>query len=367
MLVGTSVAVIIVVIIYYKYVQPSPVNIIQTVPVQISEHTQKDSSNDLPAPFNSTNVTILTGGGIDNSASVAVASPVLVNPSLQNDKKTFRIILQSATERINLTGKGIAPTLTTVKETFGVMPTTISGVVYKGGTVSGAFVTVYPVNKNGTYGASVGSGLVDLAGMFSIPISATSVSPLAIIIRGGSYVSSIDRIKVTETSDMCAMIADPPSFVGKVTVTPFSDFVCLRASNLAFRRYPIVASIAYADNVIKYVYGFHTIPEKITPSFTLASLSPVLSDGGLLAILLSAMDKLRLDYVTKYALISAIHSDDMYKGLSEDFSDGFFDGMKNGSSIISSNYFGTAGKFPFTAGTVDFVTSLQEIPSSLFK
>lgn len=232
----------------------------------------------------------------------------------------------------------------------------IAGAAVKG-PVSGATVTVYILNADGTYGAVVGTGTTDASGKFSFHLSSTPTGPVAIVISGGSYISESTGTPVTGTSSMCAMAANLSSGATGLSITPLSDMVCARARTLAGTGSALGTAIGTADTFVMGIYGLTAPPEGITPSFTFGALG---TDPGKLALVLAGLDKLRSDYVTS-GVLTGSGSDDLYGALSKDIADGTFDGMSGSTSIPLG-----AGSLPFTAGSTDFVGSLSTVPDSEF-
>ena len=238
--------------------------------------------------------------------------------------------------------------------------TSISGTATKG-PITSATVTVYLVNAvTAALGDVIGTGTTDADGNFNVPLSTSPEGPVAVVIKGGSYISEVDSgTTVTSTSPACAMVASFTPGLSGLSVTPLSDMVCAVAESTGSIKGSAATAIGDANALIMGVYGLTSSPDTIKPDFSSGGVSSG-SDGGKLALVLAALDKLASDLVGSGKLPSGSR-DDLYKALSDDISDGKFDGLK-GSDVVP---LGT-GALPFTAGSTDFIGALSSIPSSVF-
>ena len=224
----------------------------------------------------------------------------------------------------------------------------VAGAVVKG-PVSGATLTVYALNTDGTYGAILGTGTTDATGKFSFSLTTPHTGPAAIVATGGTYTSETTGAVVSGAGgSICAMAVDLSKGATGLAITPLSDMVCARAKTLAAGGALLPTAIADADTFVMGIYGLTKPPEGLTPDFTAAAIC---TDAGKLAMVLAALDKLRIG--------TAGGSDALYAALSSDISDGKFDGIGGGAAVPLG-----AGTLPFTAGSTDFIGALTSVPPS---
>ena len=255
---------------------------------------------------------------------------------------------------------------TSVNPAGGGSTTTSTGVVVSGtatkGPIDGATVTVYALDATtGKQGAVLGSGSTDSSGNFKISLGSAPSGPVAVVITGGTYPSEVDSTNtVTETSPMCAMVANlSAGGLSGLSVTPLSDMVCSVAGAKAGSGTSTADAIGSADKFIMGIYGLASPPETTTPDFSNAAVTSG-TDGGKEAVVLAGLDKLATDLV-KSGKLDPSTLDDLYSALSKDIADGKFDGASFGAVIP----LGT-GNLPFTAGSTDFVGAVSALPPSLF-
>ncbi|PIX03575.1 MAG: hypothetical protein COZ77_11015, partial [Gallionellales bacterium CG_4_8_14_3_um_filter_54_18] len=226
----------------------------------------------------------------------------------------------------------------------------VSGSVIKG-PVSGATLTVYALNTDGTYGAVLGTGTTDATGNFSFSLTTPHTGPAALVATGGTYTSETTGATVSGAgSSLCAMAIDLSAGATGLVITPLSDMVCARAAALAAGGTPLPTAIADADTFVMSIYGLTGRPETLRPSFTAGAPC---TDAGKLAMVLAALDKLRTGL--------AGGSDALYTALSSDIADGTFDGLSGGAAVPLGG-----GTLPFTAGSTDFVGALTSVAPAVF-
>lgn len=226
----------------------------------------------------------------------------------------------------------------------------VSGSVIKG-PVSGATLTVYVLNQDGTYGAVLGTGTTDASGNFSFSLTTAHTGPAALVATGGTYTSETTGTTVSGAgSSLCAMAIDLSRGATGLIISPLSDMVCARAKVLAVGGTALPTAIADADTFVMGIYGLTGRPEGLRPSFTAGALC---TDAGKLAMVLAALDKLRTGL--------AGGSDALYSALSSDIADGTFDGLGGGAAVPLGG-----GTLPFTAGSTDFVGALTSVAPAVF-
>jgi hypothetical protein len=224
----------------------------------------------------------------------------------------------------------------------------VDGSIYAG-TASGATVTAYALNADGTLGASLGSATSGADGSYSVALSSVPTGPLVLVASGGTYTAESDGASIT-LGDLRAVVAAVGSTgTSGVVITPLSDMVTARVEALAAAGGAIDAALASASDLVKSTYGFTGPIASLVPLFDKASIG---SDGYLLGLVLGS-----LDTCAKSAAGASRGS--LYTALSSDFADGSFDGRLSGTPITLG-----AGSLSSTAGTSDFLGCVAGYASS---
>ena len=221
---------------------------------------------------------------------------------------------------------------------------TVSGFVVKG-PVTGATVTAYALNADGSLGADIGSGSSNADGSFTFKLTSTPTGPIALVAKGGTYVSESDGATVTKTSDLIAIVpsVDAISGISGVVLTPLSDMVAARVRALMASGSALAAALSDALALVGGTYGLSPSSlATLLPKYDKASLNTPAYTLGLVLGSLDTCDKL-LPSTLRGALFSA---------LSLDLSDGVFDGKKAGVPIALA----TATALSSTSGTSDFLS-----------
>jgi hypothetical protein len=220
----------------------------------------------------------------------------------------------------------------------------VSGVVIKG-PVSGATVTAYVLNPDGTLGASLGSGPSGADGTFNFRLTSTPTGPIALVATGGTYVSEADGATVSKTSDLFAIVSsvDPSLGVSGIVLTPLSDIWSARVRALLATGVPVATALSNALGLVGGTYGLPpgALPT-LLPRFDKASIG---TSAYTLGLVLGALDT--CDKALPAGLRGAL-----FTALSADLSDGVFDGKKAGTPVAVA--VGTA--LSSTAGTSDFLS-----------
>lgn len=224
--------------------------------------------------------------------------------------------------------------------------TTVSGFVVKGPVV-GSTITAYQLKDDGSLGDALGSGATGADGSYRITLRTTWTGPVAIVAAGGTYVSETDGSTVTKTSDLLAVI---PSLAGgstsDVAVTPLTDMVAARARLLMGGGRGITDALGDAYSLVGKTYGVPA--DKIAtmvPKFDKPSLGTSEFTSGVVLGALDACDK----------LLPAGARGSLFRAISDDLSDGVFDGKKNGVPIPIPG----GSLLSRTAGTSDFLACVS--------
>lgn len=228
---------------------------------------------------------------------------------------------------------------------------TVSGTVVKG-PVSGATLTAYALNADGTLGASLGSGSSGSDGSFSFALSSTPAGAVALVAAGGSYVSESDGATVSKGSDFSVVLAGVGSGgVSGLAVSPLSDMVGARARALMASGTAVADALTTAYALLASTYGLPADSlSSLLPSFTKASIGTPAFALGVVLGSLDTCDKL---------LPSGLRGR-LFSALSADFSDGVFDGKVAGAAITV----GSGTTLSSTAGTSDFLSCVAGYAAS---
>jgi hypothetical protein len=239
-----------------------------------------------------------------------------------------------STQMVTLSGTGALPT--------------ISGTVTKG-AVSGATVTVYQVNSNGSNGTQVSSGkdITDANGNFSVGLTAVPTGQVRISVSGGTYPSEWNNATVTSSSTVTALFDSVGSGISGASVTAVSTFVDSNASGSLSNGSATSNTSAHAaaESLIGGLYGLPagTNVETLPATFTSSSIGTAGFQLGLVVGTLTA-EGLSLDSSDPDGLIAAMGAD---------ISDGVWNGLAFGSPVVLGD-----PNLPATAGTTDFTSSL---------
>jgi len=229
---------------------------------------------------------------------------------------------------------------------------TIAGTVIAG-PVSGATVTAYLVKADGLSDKSVGVTTTGPDGSFKLNLSELPADgKLLIVAKGGTYVSEFDGATITLESELRAYLSGITSEgASGVIVTPLSDLVAARAKTLVAGGAALDAALTIAEALVKKTYGIASALSKLAPTFDKESIG---KDGYLLGLILGAFDSCgkSLSPAARGALIAA---------LSEDFSDGLYDGKVNGLPVALK---GSDVALGSTAGTSDFLSCVASYSST---
>ena len=217
----------------------------------------------------------------------------------------------------------------------------ISGSVVKG-PVTGSTITAYPLNADGTLGAPIGTATSGADGKYSLTLTSTPVGAVVLVAHGGTYVSETDGATVAKASDLLAIVPSVGSGVSSIFITPLTDMLAARARSLMGGGSTPAAALADAHALVTGTYGIDTKTlGSLAPLFDKASLGTA---GYTLGLVLGSLD-------TCDKLLPATSRGALFAALSEDFSDGVFDGKKAGVPVTLGS-----GTLSSTAGTSDFLS-----------
>src|SRR5262249_24231331 len=152
----------------------------------------------------------INGSGFDSHTTVAfnnlAKTPTVVSSSQMTIALTESDQARAGTYNVDVTNP--APGGGSASRSAMVNGFAISGTATKG-SLSGATVTLYPVNSDCSNGTVLGSpSTTDASGNFSIGLISAPTGPVRLVVTGGSYTSESDGSAVTSTSAISALIDD---------------------------------------------------------------------------------------------------------------------------------------------------------------
>jgi hypothetical protein len=233
---------------------------------------------------------------------------------------------------------------------------TYSGVAMAG-NVSGATVTVYALNADGTLGSAIGTDTTKSDGSFSVKTSATSPR-VAIKVTGGTYTSEADTSKTAVQGGEFLSVSFSESGETGLAVTPLTSMVMAYAMKTAATSGNIAT--AFNDAQTKLVKAYFDIDatgvnpiNKIVPSFTTVS-GPAGRAG------------LALAFFEQLAINVGVAPADLYAALAADSADGQLDGKGAGGAQVKVGTKAAAVTL-FTADLLTAVNAYQTSVTSLHK
>lgn len=251
----------------------------------------------------------------------------------------------------------------------------ISGSVVKG-PVSGAAVTAFAVNGDGTKGAQIGSAQTDAQGSFSMSVGNHS-GAMMLQAGGGNYMDEATGTQMPMTSGLTCVIPhmEAGSTMSGMMITPLTSMAQRMAQNMAGGM--TVENMKKAHQAMGQYFGAGDItttrPMDPTKSGSGAAATPEMRNYGMT---LAAM--------SKYAQMMGVTNSSMMVGaLMDDAADGHMDGMMEGTSIPMMGdggmmgggtggmmggeggmMGGTTGMMPGDAGTNGLATAMSNFVNS---
>ncbi|HXD41766.1 MAG TPA: hypothetical protein VN649_14470 [Ramlibacter sp.] len=248
---------------------------------------------------------------------------------------------------LGLLGPGIVPVGTIADFACNVYPENcpvLSGVAAKG-LLNSASVAVFNMNGDGSKGGLLASGstAADGTGRFSVVLPAQPAGPVLLEVSGGSYSSAYDGSTIASQSKMSAMLRSvSASGEANVSVNPLTDMTTALTRSYIAERNTLAASLDTAEMWVGAQFGLKTAASRIIPKFDV-SAAQTDPEGVHLALVLGALDTLG-------KRLSPANPDAIFASLTQDFSDGVFDGRTLSQQVMLNGAALTAG-----AGTSEFL------------
>ncbi len=210
---------------------------------------------------------------------------------------------------------------------------TLGGTAIKGPMAS-ANIAVVAVNTDGTDGAQLGTAITDAIGAWSVSIPSSSSTALTRVeASGGSYVNEADTASTVSNTTAYTALVDlsNPAVSGSkdaLSVTPVTSFIDARAAALMAAGTSPASSVTQATTLIETHFGLSSDP--LTTAVNLNDASKVASnpDGTKLGLILGALMQ-----QAKSLGNTGADPGTFIAALSQDISDGVFDGKKGSTAI----------------------------------
>ncbi len=211
----------------------------------------------------------------------------------------------------------------------------ISGTAIKG-PVSGATVTAFTMNTNGTRGAQIGSGQTDGQGNFSIPVGNHS-GTVMLQMMGGNYTDEAtgSQMSMHSTDVMTCVIPHMPagSIVSGIQITPLTSMAQSMAQNMSGGMNQ--TNMNTANNAVGMYFGINDI-------LTTHPMDPNANGSGATATQEMKNYGMTLAAMSQYAKdMGMAISSGMVTSMMSDSSDGRMDGVMTGQGGMGSGMMGS--------------------------
>jgi hypothetical protein len=231
---------------------------------------------------------------------------------------------------------------------------TISGTGVKG-PVSGAAVTAYGINSNGTQGTQIGSAKTDAQGNFSMQVGSYS-GAVMLQLSGGQYTDEAtdQTMNMDQNTVMTAVISHMASgaMIENIEITPVTSMAQEWAQDMAGGM--TQANIASANSAMGQFFDISDI-------LTTHPMDPLVQDSGAGANQAQRNYGMTLAAMSQEAYQLAMpNSSGIVTAMMNDASDGKMDGMMGGNNISMGGMGGMMGgvMMQSTAGTSDLASAM---------
>lgn len=225
---------------------------------------------------------------------------------------------------------------------------TISGSVVKG-PVSGATVTFFSLNVDGSKAALLGTTTTDTSGNYTITLTPAPTTPLLAEASGGTYVDEATNATVALAATDKLSVALPVGTI-RAAITPLTDIAAARAQFLAAGGTPLATAIDSSNIGVASQYGIADIVTILPPAANNEnSAATATRDEKIYALVLAG--------IVHQANVMGVRAIDITKALAEDAKDGILNG-KNGVTAINVPGGGSL-PLPETAGTTEIQTAIN--------
>lgn len=233
---------------------------------------------------------------------------------------------------------------------------TISGVVVKG-PVSGATVTFFSLNVDGSKATQLGTTTTDASGNYTITLTPAPATPLLAETSGGTYVDEVTNATVMLSATDKLSVALPVG-AARAAITPLTDIAAARAQSLAAGGIPLATAIESSNIGVASQYGIADIVTILPPAANNeSSAATATRDEKNYALVLAG--------IAQQANVMGVRVIDLAKALAEDAKDGILDGKNGVTAINIPTINGGSLTLPSTAGTADIQTAINAFISSI--
>jgi len=215
--------------------------------------------------------------------------------------------------------------------------------------MNGATITAASVNSDGSNGSTLATTIADGSGNFSVSINVLPNSPVRLRASGGSYISEENGASITAPSALSLLLPSVGAGIVNLRITPLTTFVDSLAQGNISRGEDLATAATNSTATIEQYFGISTDPSFLRPLYTSAAIG---TDAGRLGLILGALVNEDQLFCKSPNLPGGLVA-----ALASDISDGVFDGMNSGASII---YCGD-NILPAIAGTAQFGDALSGI------
>lgn len=233
------------------------------------------------------------------------------------------------------------PTITT---------STVSGNMVKG-PVSGAAISFYALNADGSKAAQLGTTVSDTKGNYTVTLTPAPTTPFLAETSGGTYVDEVTGLNVvlSATDKLTAVL---PVGTTRATVTPLTHIAAARAQALAAGGTPLATAVDSSNTGVATQYGIADIVATLSPAANNAtSVATASRDERIYALVLAG--------IVQQASSVGVRAIDLANALAEDAKDGILDGNNGAVAITVPTIAGGSWPLPATAGTTDVQTAIN--------
>ena len=202
------------------------------------------------------------------------------------------------------------------------------------------------MNSDGSAGTVIGNTTVNIDGTFNVPFTSTPTGPVRVVVSGGSYVSELDGSTQNTTLNITTLVDSVSTLPVVLPVNPLTTFVDSYAAGQAQAGLrSLTLAHQQSNKILMQGYGFPsgTLAEQVLPSFSASA-------SGNSAQLLSVLGGLE----SEASSLNVSDRGTLVAALSQDISDGVFDGMASTKPVSFGN-----STLPATAGASQFLSSVQ--------
>lgn len=232
---------------------------------------------------------------------------------------------------------------------------TVDGSVVKG-PVTGATVTFYLLNPDGTVGRQLGQTFTDASASFTVNLSTPVNQPFLAVARAGSYVDEVtgQTVNLSASDELAAVL---PGGTTRASITPLTNMAAALARSQAAAGLPLAAAVANANNAVAIQYNLPDIigvmPVAANDSARLATAATRQRNYGLV-----------LAGISQLAANLNVSAANLTRWLASDFADGILDGMDNGVAVSTTTLSGATAALPATTGNADLQAAINTFINS---